>query len=152
MAVKRIPIIMLTIALLLCGCSSQRDKYTYQFGNPNDQILSIEILRKTKDTASIDDPTEVLYVVPEKEHTEFVKALESLPGEYHALDPLTGLGPYIVRITYQDNQIVLIGYANTVYEQPGGNRRYYYFSFDYDLFHNLIAQVLDMDISKYLVG
>lgn len=77
-------------------------------------------------------------MVPVEEFTDFLSELKMVPGEHLSVEPLTGLGPYVVRITYQDGEIALIGYANTVYEQPDGKRRYYYFCFDYDAFHSLI--------------
>lgn len=151
MAVKRMQVFILAMLLLFCGCSQSNDKYTYVFWQPDDQIVSIEILRKTTDTASIDDPTEVICVVSTEEYTDFLRKLKTVPGEHQAVDPLTGLGPYIIRITYKDGEIVLIGYANTVYEQPGGKRRYYYFTFDFDAFHDFISQVLDIDVSTDLI-
>ena len=151
MAAKRVQVFILAMVLLLCGCSQSSDKYKYVFWNPDDQIASIEILRKTADTASIDDPTEVIFTVSTEEYTDFLSKLKTVPGEHQAADPLTGLGPYIIRITYKDGEIVLIGYANTVYEQPDGKRRYYYFTFDFDAFHDFIAQMLGMDVSTGLI-
>ena len=138
---RKILIFVLILSFVLCGCfAPRRDKYTYVFWNADSQIDSIEILKKAKDTGNENDPTEVILVLPENEHNAFMDELTTLPGEHLALEPLTGLGPYIVRITYSDGAIALIGYANTVYQFPDGDRNYYYFCFDYDSFHNLIAQ------------
>ena len=145
--VRKVLIVLLAFSFLLCGCfTPRRDKYTYTFWNSGEQIFSIEILKKTHETGSENDPTEVVFVLAEDAHTAFLDELTTLPGEHLSLEPLTGLGPYIVRITYCDGTIALIGYANTVYQYPDGSRKYYYFCFAYDSFQGMIDRTLTVAV------
>ena len=140
---KKLLIFMLILLLILSGCiPSKKDKFTYVFWNPDSQVASIEILKKAKETGSENDPTDVVLVLTKDEFNAFLEELTALPGEHQSLDPLTGLGPYIIRITYENGVVALIGYANTIYQYPDGNRKYYYFCFSYDSFQNLINQTL----------
>lgn len=139
----------LVLSLTLCGCfAPRRDKNTYVFWNSDSQITTIEILKKTEDTGSENDPTEVVFVLPEQEHDAFLEKLSALPGEHQSIDPGRGFGAYIVRITYGNGVIALIGYTNTEYHFPDGDRKHYYFFFHRDSFYEMIDEILNMDIES----
>ena len=87
----------------------------YEFLQPTDQIVSIEIA-KMEDTSPVTVDlimdAEILYILEPEEYQAFVDSIVALPGGRAGNDPPSGIGIYFVRITYKDGMIELIGDMN----------------------------------------
>ena len=147
-------IIFLIVGLLLCslnGCLSQTEKvYTYR--QSADQIVSIEILRKEFDSDTITTP---LYILKSFESSEFQMVLDGLaniPVSFRLNPPATGVGMYIIRITYKNGETDLIGDYNTGYMTADGEIFEERWFFKTEPYYDFISELLGEEITDYTYG
>ena len=142
------------ILLLVCmfsGCIFVTSE-PYEFRQAFDQIMSIEILKKEYDTASIDDPMNFIYTVDPSLHRSFIDDLIKIEGGRMGLDPTTGFGVYIIRITYKDGEMEMIGNYSNGYITPDGIVHEDVYMFKREQYYAFLSDVLGVKITDYLYG
>ncbi len=133
-----LPVLM--CALLLCGCFSANQKY--EFRQDFEQIATIEILKKEYDSIDINTPMNVIKTIDPQQHRAMIDALVKAKSAPMLAPPSTGVGMYIIRITYLDGEIELLGDYNIAYISPDGELYQDRFFFYRDDFYAVISEFL----------
>ena len=146
---KKSAFMIMTLFLLmsLSGCLFVT-KEPYEFRQTADQIVSIEISKKVYDSVRTDTPTEVIRVLEKDEYQAFLNAVAAVPGNRMGLDPPTGFGSYIVKITYQDGMVELFGEYNNGYITPEGELHQDCYVFDEQAFLDMLSEFLEDEITE----
>jgi hypothetical protein len=130
------------MVLFCSGCMLHpfhSDEYT--FTNPTDQIISIELIENQNEEGyGIDE--EYFHVICTVEQDQFASLMEKvyrIPTEYLRCDPRFGYGPYIIKVTYSNGDVEILGSDNIEYvpygKDPCGTS-FYVFD-DIDAFMNI---------------
>ena len=149
--IRKLLSISIVTAILLIGCKSASDE-PYPFRQDFDQIVSIEILKKEQATISIDTPMYVLKVLDPGEHQAIVDAILEMEGGRVVLDPSTDFGYYIIRITYKDGEMELIGNYNNAHVSTDGTIHVDSYAFDKDQFYDVISEFLGEEVTEFTYG
>lgn len=139
------------LTALCSGCIFQTET-TYEFRQDADQINSIEILRKEYDSIDTDTP---MYVVKELESSEYQTVLDGIrmvDGGRNGLDPTTGFGLYVIRITYKNGEMEMIGNYSTGYISVDGETHQEHYSFNIEQYYDLISALMGEEITDYTLG
>jgi hypothetical protein len=144
----RILYILLAVVLTCSGCFFNSDG-PYEFRQTFDQIVSIEILRKEYDSVLTDTPMSVIYTVEPAEHQGFIDNLMEIEGGRVGLDPNTGFGMYIIRITYKNGEMEMIGNYNNGYITPNGEVHQDIYAFDSVQYYAFLSDVLGREITDW---
>lgn len=139
----RTVVILVIIALLLFWMF--HTKGPYKFRQDTDQIVSIEILKIV--ISYEHETTKVLMTIDPSEHQEVVNGLLEISGGRVVLDPPTGFGRYIFRITYQNGERELIGRYNNGYVTPGGELHFKNYCFNKEQFNEFLSGILGRTIT-----
>lgn len=145
---NRLLSILLMSILVFSGCFFNTAE-PYQFRQGLDQITTIEILRKEYDSTNTDTPMNVIHTVDSSVHMDFVDDLLKIEGGRIGLDPGTGFGMYIIRITYKDGEIEMIGNYNNGYITPDGKLHQDIYAFDAKQFYAFLSDVLGKEITDW---
>jgi hypothetical protein len=116
---RRIVGIVISVVCILSGCFLI-SKEPYTFRQEFDLIVSIEILKKEYDSISPYTPMHVIKTINPAMHQELIDALLKIEGSRIGLDPGTGFGVYIIRSTYRDGEIEMLGDYNNGYITADG--------------------------------
>lgn len=138
--------------LLLCmlsGCFLRDRTTPYEFRQEFDQIASIEILRKETDSVLTDTPTHIIYTLNEADYKSFLDRLMEIEGGYAGSEPGTGFGMYMIRITYQDGEMEMIGNYNNGYITPSGEVHQDVYRFDANQYYAFLSDVLGKEITDW---
>jgi hypothetical protein len=140
--------LLLLIALLgfmLNGCIFNH-KTPYEFRQEFDQIACIEILKKQYDSIRTDTPMDVIKTIDPTEHRALIDALLETDGSRVGLDPPTGFGMYIIRITYLDGEMEMIGNYSNGYITPDGKLHEDIYCFDREQYYAVISDYLGEEV------
>lgn len=133
---------------VLSGCFFNTDE-PYEFRQAFDQIVTIDIPKKEYDSTSTDTPMNVIYTIEPSAHKNFVDELLKIDGGRIGLEPGTGFGMYIIRITYKDGEIEMIGNYNNGYISPNGHVHQDIYAFDTKQYYAFLSSVLGEEITDY---
>ena len=150
MKIRIIGIITLVVCIL-SGCFLISDE-PYTFRQEFEQIVSIEILKKEYDSISPYTPMHVVKTVEPTMHQELINDLLKLEGGRIGLEPGTGFGVYIIRITYKDGEIEMLGDYNNGYITPDGKLHEDIYAFDSDQYYQVISNYLGEVITPPTLG
>ncbi len=138
-------LLILWIALLsivqLTGCLLISEE-PYTFCQEADQIISIEIVQDFAPTFEESD-YRVIQTLEADEFQVLLDEVLDVPGNRTGMDPPTGIGNYIIKITYKDGTIELLGDFNNGYISPDGKLRQDCYVFDREAFLALISKFTD---------
>lgn len=114
-------IAIIMVLFLLSGCS--RIPETYQFSNPVNTIVSIEMIRnQNPNKEGINE--EFFFVIRSLDKTEFkdfMNAVYEIPTKRVGTPPPWGYGPYFARITYTNGDIDILGIWNLEFIANGAS-------------------------------
>ena len=148
---SRIIGIVILVACVLSGCFFVT-KGPYTFRQEFDQIVKIEILEKEQDLSDLSDydpaRVKVLKTLDITEHRAFIDDLLKVEGSRVGLDPATGFGDHIIRITYRNGEIELIGAYNNGYIPTDGRLRSDCYGMNKEQFYDLLSRVLGEEITE----
>ena len=136
---KKICAVSLLFVFLVSGCNFLVMEGQYQFRQPFDQIASIEILKKEYDSISTDVPMDVLCILSTEEQREIMDMIAEADGAYVLEGAGSGFGIYIIRITYHNGEVELIGEYNNGYITPEGKIIQDCYTFDTEQFYSIIS-------------
>ena len=124
----------------------------YKFRQDYDQIAKIEIVKKRIDRIDMVgyDPATlvILKTLDTSEHRTFIDELVKVEGSRVGMDPSEGFGRHIIRITYRDGEVELIGHYNNGYISVDGKLHQDCYSMDKDQFLGFLSKVLEMEITE----
>lgn len=138
---KRIICIILLTCLFLCGC--ERDICYAKVHQPQENIVSIELLNSEND-----NELTVIYTLDTNEHKAFLDEFMAIPFRSNGTPPSTDYGPLAVRLNYLDEYSDVIGlnanwYLDSKGEKVGGH--YWYHVVDVDDYYTLFSQYVAED-------
>lgn len=147
MSITRVKIILLPffVSIFLTSCLFVTEE-PYKFRQEFDQIASIDILRKEYDSIDAFTPMDVVKTLDESDYRACVDALLSADGGRVGLEPGSGFGFYIIRITYQDGEIEMIGNDNNGYITVDGRLREDCYSFNMEQFYKIISRFIGEEV------
>ena len=122
--------------------------WPYKFRQEYDQIVRIEILAKEEFISGYYVPMEVVKTLDISEYRIFLDELMKIEGSRVGLDPPSGFGAYIIRITYRNGEIELISDYNSGYISGDGIVREIYYCMDSDQFYDFLSRVLGEQITE----
>ena len=143
---KCLIILAIVLTLSLTGCFFSK-KVKYEFRQEFEQIVSIDILKKDYDSSNPYTPKQVIKTIPPEEHRALIDALLELECFRLYYEPSTGIGMYIIRITYKDGEQEMIGNYNNAYITPDGKIHEDNYGFCREPFYDLISRFLGEEIS-----
>lgn len=153
---KKCVFVLLVFAMIisLSGCFFQlfQTEMPYAFRQSADQITAIEIIRKQYDSISAETPMYVLKTFEENEYQTVLDGINSVPGGRNGLEPGRGIGLYIIRITYADGEIELLGDYNNGYISTDGKIHQDCYAFYTEEYYDLISSLLGEEITDYTYG
>ena len=141
--------VILLLACMLSGCFLRDRAMPYEFRQNFDQIVTIEILRKENDSVVTDTPANIILTVDPSEHRAFIDGLQQVEGGRAMLEPGTGFGMYIIRITYKNGEIEMIGNYNNGYITPDGKVHQDVYRFDAKAYYAFLSDVLGKEITDW---
>lgn len=123
----------------------------YKFRQEYDQIVKIEILKRY---GSEYDPArvEVLKTLDVAEHRTFIDDLIKVEGSRVGAIAVSGFGAHIIRITYRNGEIELIGPYNNGYVSVDGRLYTDCYVMDKNQFYDLLSRVLGEVITPPTLG
>ena len=121
---------------------------SYQFRQDLDHIVKIEIIKKEATISGEIISIEVLKTLDVSEHKTFINDLKKVRGSRVGMDPPDGYGTHIIRITYQDGEIELIGPVNNGYISVDGIIHTDNFGMNEDQFYEFISGVLGEEVKN----
>lgn len=138
----------------LTGCFFQlfQTEMPYEFHKSADQITAIEILRKEYDSINTDTPMHILKTFGESEYQTVLDGINGVSGGRNGLEPSTGFDMYVIRITYRNGDMELIGNYSTGYVSADGEILQEHYSFDTEQFYDLISELMGKEITDYTLG
>lgn len=136
------------IAVILLGYFLLTTNQPYIFRQAFDQIVKVEILAKEEDISGYDTPMEVLKTLDVSEHRAFIDAFMEVEGFRIGMDPPSGFGTYIIRITYRNGEIELISDYNNGYISVDGVVHTDNYCMDRDQFYDFLASVLGEQVTE----
>ena len=147
----RVLIVFILVVCVLSGCWFITEAQ-YEFRQEFDQIVSIEILKKQYDSINVDVPMDVIKTIDPAEHKDVIDALLAAQGSRVGLEPGTGFGVYIFRITYKNGEMEMIGDYNNGYITPNGEVHQGIYSFDSKQFYEVISRFLGEEVTPPTLG
>jgi hypothetical protein len=146
MSVRKL-LIMLSICLLLCGCSKLPE--TYQYPNPLEEIVHVE-LTQYQSEIPLNPKPEFFCLLKEldvQEIQSFMNEVYLLPTEKVGTPPpMLDYGDYIAVVTYKNGDIELLGTSNIQYTEAGkiptGVGSYHFVG---DSFEELFLKYVDIE-------
>lgn len=142
---KNILALCLLIVFIFSGCSLIVKKAPYSFRQSVDQIEAIEILKKIDVSGDTNLSVEIIKELDKEQHQGIVNDILSADGNYVAEGAGSGFGPYIIRITYKNGEIELIGEYNNGYAAPGGEINQGIYWFNKEHFYAIISQYVEVE-------
>lgn len=140
--------IVILVACILSGCFFVSNE-PYTFRQEYDQIAKIEIVNKEQDIDGYDPArVKVLKTLDITEHRAFIDDLVKVEGSRVGLDPPSGFGTYIIRITYRNGEIELISDYNNGYVSINGRVYNDCYCMDKDQFYDFLSRVLGEEITE----
>ena len=136
------------IVVLLAGCFPLTANQPYKFRQEFDQIVKFEILAKEEDVSGYDTPMEVLKTLDANEHRTFINDFMKVEGSRVGLDPPSGFGTYIIRITYRNGEIELISDYNNGYISADGIVNEDNYCMDKHQFYDFLSEVLGERVTE----
>ena len=113
----------------------------YPFPQSIEQIKSIDIMQKGEFDEI--DKAQILYTLDPLQHEELVHKISNSSGRFMNPPP-EHYGVYIIRVTYADGGILLIGEMNSTYHTAEGKTKWYYYTFNEPgVFHELVATYIE---------
>lgn len=144
----KVLIVSLIVAVLV-GCFLFDTNQPYKFRQEYDQIAKIEIVNKEQDIDGYDPArVKVLKTLDITEHRAFIDDLVKVEGSRVGLDPPSGFGTYIIRITYRNGEIELISDYNNGYVSINGRVYNDCYCMDKDQFYDFLSRVLGEEITE----
>lgn len=141
--------ISVLLVCMLSGCFLRDRAMPYEFRQAFDQIASIEILRKETDSVLPDTPTQTIHTLNEAQYKVFLDGLQKIEGGRAGSEPGTGFGMYMIRITYKDGEMEMIGNYNNGYITPDGEVHQDVYRFDARQFYAFLSDVLGKEITDW---
>lgn len=113
--------IILLMSILLCGCFKMSE--TYQFSNPLEEIVSIELIHNRSNNGRGINPDDYFPIktLGEKEVHDFMSEVYSLPTRTVGTPPPFGYGEYIAKVTYTNGDIEMLNTNNIEFIPSGSN-------------------------------
>ena len=145
---KRLLLPLFCALIFLTGCSFQTEK-PYEFRQDSAQIMTIEIVKKIHDSVVTDTPTTVIKAFDASEHNVVIDAILAVDGGTNGLDPTTGFGVYIIKITYLNGEIEMIGNYSNGYISTDGVMHEGIYCFDTKQYYDMISNLLGEEITDY---
>ena len=145
----RVVLLLFLISIMISGCFFITEE-PYEFRQEFDEIVSIEILKKEYDSINADTPMNVIKVIESADHRALIDDLLAAKGSRIGLDPSTGFGMYIIRITYQDGEMEMLGNYNNGYITPDGELREDVYCFDREQYYAIISKYLGEEAGESL--
>ena len=136
---------MATVLLLfLCISLSLRVSRTYEFYNPVEEIIGIELIQNTNESGAAEEDKLLVRKTLTKDE------IESFMSEVYELEtrrcypPMWGWGDYIAKVTYSNGDIEMLGSSNIEYIKHGesatGNGPYSFW--EYGAFEEVFLRYL----------
>ena len=149
---SRIIGIVILVACILSGCFFVT-KGPYTFRQEFDQIVKIEILEREQGADEYDPArVKVLKTLDITEHRAFIDDLMKVEGSRVGLNSASGFGKHIIRITYRNGEIELIGVYNNGYVSVDGRLHVDCYGMDKDQFYDFLSRVLGEEITEPTLG
>ena len=136
------------IVVGLLGCFLFTANRPYKLRQEIDQIDKIEILKKEEPLFGYDTPMEVLKTMNITEHRTFIDGLLKVEGSRVGLDPPSGFGTHIIRITYRNGEIELISDYNNGYISTDGVVHADNYCMDKDQFYEFLSKILGEQVKE----
>lgn len=114
---KKRKLILLFLALALSLCMCVPSVGTVELSQEREQIVSVELLYKPEMTW----PWEFTPIcrIEAEDQDRFLDDFQELEARWIFNDPFTDLGELVIRVTYQNGDVDLIGYCNNIRVQDG---------------------------------
>lgn len=148
-------LLILTVGIVifcLTGCRFYETIETFEFRQPSENIVCIEILKKEYDSINTDTPLILLKTFDESEYSKVIEGIPALDGWRNTLDPPTGFGVCVFRITYEDGAQEIIGNYSKGYILPNGELCEDFYQLDREQFYSLVSELLGEEITDYTLG
>ena len=102
----------IVLLLILCISLSPRVSLTYEFYNPVEEIVSVELLENTNESgAAEEDKLLVRKTLTKDEIESFMSEVYDLETR-RCYPPMWGWGEYIAKVTYSNGDIEMLGSGN----------------------------------------
>ena len=148
---SRIVGIVISVICILSGCFLISNE-PYTFRQEFEQIVSIEILKKESDSISPYTPMHVIKTINPAMHKELIDALLKIEGSRIGLEPGTGFGVYIIRITYKDGEMEMLGDYNNGHITADGKLHEDIYAFNSEQYYQVISNFLGEVITPPTLG
>ncbi len=146
---KIILVVYVSLICFLCICAMVINP-EYSYRQSADQIIAIEILKNPE--VRTDAPMHVLKTLDPSEFQMVLDGLDSIQAHYKNGDPFYGFGMYVIRITYQNGEIDIIGNYNTGYITVDGQLHQERFYFKREPYYDLISEILGEEVTDFIYG
>lgn len=151
---KKVLLLCLFVMLALTGCMFYKEE-SYTFRQSFDQITSIEILKRgefVENTTMANRPMSIMKTLDETEYQDMIDAILSADGGRNGLISTTTCGSHIIRITYKDGEVEMLGCYNNGYVSVDGTWRPDCYTFDKEEFYAIISGFLGEEIKEPTLG
>ena len=136
------------IVVVLLGCFFFTTNRPYELRQEINQIDKIEILKKEEPLYGYDVAMEILKTIDITEHNAFIDGLLKVEGSRIGLDPPSGFGTYIIRITYRNGEIELFSDYNNGYISIDGIVHTDNYCMDKNEFYEFLSEILGEQIKE----
>lgn len=133
-------IILILLCTFLSGCNLIRSEQ-YKFQQDLEQIQNIEIAKYESDQ-SVLGPMETLKVLDPSEHRIIIESIPKIEGSVNHLSPGYLFSDRLIKITYKNGAVEIIGVWASVYIDPSGNVHYIDYLFNEEQYGALLSSIL----------
>lgn len=134
--VRLVVVFLAVVSILLYGC--QQESCAYPFEQNLDYVEKVEICQYTY---HIQDPEIVVLTILENSTAlSLLNSIEELECYRHWGDHTQDFGETVVRITYTDGEIEVLGFCNTAHIDTEGKWWLKGYYFDEDQFSVLVSE------------
>lgn len=142
-------ILFLSIVFSFLGCNFENIDLTpeYEFRQGVDQIQSIEILEKEYVSVRTDTPMYVLKSFDSSQFQMIIDKINEITIIKRFNSSASGFGYYIIRITYKNGEIDLLGNYNTGYYTTDGKLHQESFFLNDEQYYELLSELLGEEIN-----
>lgn len=110
-------VFILCLGIFIKGLGTTRH---FPLSQPETQISKIELLHKQMENNNLLPLFVPICEIPMDQVDEFLSDFQQLDCSRNGFDPATAFGELVIRITYQNGDADLVGYANNAYVTAEG--------------------------------